>query len=385
VDGGRELASLPKEGVQVVGATQWKIAAIKQEIDLLVIDEASQLLISHASIGFSHLKAEGRVVVAGDHEQLGPVLKGDYPSDDPAEARLVGSILDLVRGASLSPHDPTRAGVPMCQLLENFRMCERLTDVSRVVYGPRYVCATPQVAGRRLSYDVSQVRAPSGQQAAVYDAVGLPQEARGAGVFADPGAFVRECLSPDAPLTLVVLEGLHAARENPREAALVALLALSLREAAGVGRSDESFWRDDLFVIGPHHRQNDLTRGALKSARGWAFNPFVETVDKAQGQEAECVLISYGVSDEELAAAEGSFLYDRNRLNVSITRAKGKVVVFLSRPLLDGSAGLLDDPRVVEGLGYMQRLERLCLDPARGRSERFELDTGSSVLVRSLR
>jgi len=378
----RRFREIPKTGAQVIGATQWKLDALKEPIDLLVIDEASQLLISHACVGLSLLKEGGRLVVAGDHEQLGPVLKGDYPREDPAEARLVSSILDLVRGATLDPRDPHRAGVPMCQLLENFRMCEALTAASRAVYGPRYVCATPEVAARRLSRDVGGVRLPQTALDAVYDAVRLPDEARAAHTFVDPGPFVRECLRPSAALTLVSLEGTHAARENPREAALVALLALALREAAGPGRADEDFWREDLFVIGPHHRQNDLTRGALKAARRWARSPFVETVDKAQGQEAECVLVTYGVSDEELAAAEGSFLYERSRLNVSLTRAKAKAVLFLSRPLLDGSALLLDDPRVASGLGYMQGLERLCAEG--GRAARFDVGGGGAVVVRSL-
>ena len=41
-----------------------------------------------------------------------------------------------------------------------------------------------------------------------------------------------------------------------------------------------------------------------------------------QGQEAEAVVISYGVSDPEYALREAEFIYSLNRLNVSITRAR---------------------------------------------------------------
>jgi len=58
-------------------------------------------------------------------------------------------------------------------------------------------------------------------------------------------------------------------------------------------------------------------------------------VDKMQGQECEAVIVSYGVSDVEYAMNEKEFIYSLNRLNVAITRARSKTIVFLPRPLLE--------------------------------------------------
>jgi hypothetical protein len=116
--------------------------------------------------------------------------------------------------------------------------------------------------------------------------------------------------------------------------------------------------------------------------RSWSTDPFVQTVDKAQGQEARCVMISYGVSDLEFILAEQEFIYDLNRLNVSITRAQAKLVLFLSRPLLDGEMSILNNERALAGLSYMRRVEETCR--ALGRAQRFELGDKHSVELLTL-
>ena len=50
----------------------------------------------------------------------------------------------------------------------------------------------------------------------------------------------------------------------------------------------------------------------------------MDTVDKMPGQQSRVVIVSYGVSDLETALQEGEFIYSRNRLNVSIIRARAQ-------------------------------------------------------------
>lgn len=65
------------------------------EVDCVVIDEAGQLSLGLAALALRALSPEGRVVIAGDSEQLAPILAAQYPE---IEARLFGSILDCVMG-----------------------------------------------------------------------------------------------------------------------------------------------------------------------------------------------------------------------------------------------------------------------------------------------
>src|SRR5207244_7440613 len=94
----------------------------------------------------------------------------------------------------------------------------------------------------------------------------------------------------------------------------------------------------------------------LASTRRWQVPPFVDTVDKMQGQEADAVIVSYGVADPEFALREAEFIYGLNRLNVAITRARTKCVVCLPRPLLDATPQVLDVEAAAAGLAVMSRL-----------------------------
>jgi hypothetical protein len=106
----------------------------------------------------------------------------------------------------------------------------------------------------------------------------------------------------------------------------------------------------------------------------------VDTVDKMQGQEADAVLVSYGVADPEFALKEAEFIYGLNRLNVAVTRARSKCVVCLPRPLLEATPQVLDVEAAAVGLGFMRRLVALVEEA--GEELVFE---GDGALARVLR
>ena len=60
----------------------------------------------------------------------------------------------------------------------------------------------------------------------------------------------------------------------------------------------------------------------------------------------------------EYALAEREFIYSLNRLNVSVTRARTKSILFLSRALLQPPIQALDNDEVAEGIAFMQGLTR---------------------------
>ena len=354
----KELGSWASAREQVVlGATVYACEKDAENLmdlfDLVVIDEASQVRVPESAIPITMLAKGGRLVMAGDHKQLPPIVTGTYPEIPPDDPVLHRSIFEAVLP------DEERAGLPPKQLVENFRMNDVLTSfAAKLLYGPDYKCWSPEVAARRLN-----LRMPR-----------------------DADDLVKACLDPAYPLVMVILQGVRAAKENLLEAKLVAKLTALLRNRLN-GRdgkpypNDADFFREGLFIVSPHRVQIQAIQRELADLRTWKHLPFVDTVEKMQGQEADAVLVSYGVSDPEFAMQEAEFIYSLNRLNVAITRARAKCVVFLPEPLLDATPYVLDQPEAAKGLAYMRRLAAAIETSG----EELSFDLGDSAIARVLR
>ncbi len=101
-------------------------------------------------------------------------------------------------------------------------------------------------------------------------------------------------------------------RENEGEAKLVKIIVEGLLDA-GVRASD-------IAVISPYEDQVSLIRMMLPDVEGLE----IKTVDGFQGREKEVVIVSFVRSNK---FGEIGFLSDLRRLNVSITRAKRKLLL----------------------------------------------------------
>ena len=80
----------------------------------------------------------------------------------------------------------------------------------------------------------------------------------------------------------------------------------------------------------------------------------IDTVERIQGQERELVVVSLVASDpDHLAGEAAAFFYSGNRLNVTITRARTKLIVVAS-PL-----AFTAFPKTSAGLADVERFRRL--------------------------
>ena len=73
----------------------------------------------------------------------------------------------------------------------------------------------------------------------------------------------------------------------------------------------------------------------------------IGTVDKFQGQEAPVVILSMCASDPSEAPRGTSFLFDRHRLNVAISRAQALAIVVRARSLELCRAKSLDEQKAI--------------------------------------
>ncbi|MGB9929838.1 MAG: AAA domain-containing protein [Methanosarcina sp.] len=354
----------------ILGGTVNSFNKIKRKMnpfDILIVDEASQMKPAELALGMSVLEEGGRLVLAGDDLQLPPIIAGDYPETEDGLPGLYDSIFSYLRKRD-EPENPKYT----CQLLENWRMNETLSNFSSTtLYGDGYKPATEDVANQKLKL------LPSNNE------IFLSTHE----TFSESEIeLINWALDPDYSLYVIILENTQATIENEIEAELVAKLAVFLREYLPQEErhekypdneeGDSAFWKNNLFIVSPHRAQIRTIQSHLNKLRKWHHSPFVDTVDKTQGQEAKAVIVSYGVSDTDTAMNEAEFIYSLNRLNVSITRAKSKCIVFLPRPLLEPPLEILQKKKAAEGFNHMLNLVEFCKQNGEEREFEVELSYG---------
>ncbi|MFZ6181626.1 AAA domain-containing protein [Nannocystis pusilla] len=310
----KDISRLLQHECVVVGATNWALhKAITtgkpggQEgptaplFDLVCIDEASQMVVSQGLMSLAGLAPTGRVLVAGDYRQLPPVR-------DIHEREIDGRMLGTSLYTFLS-----KAGVAEHPLDETFRLNKPLAEYpARVFYANNY----------RSVVDAEHQRLRLRE-----------------GWRDDLEPWEQLVLDPATPICVLLHDGPPCGTVNEFEVRIVADLVEKLR-ARILPRDDANeltnaaFWADHLAVISPHRAQNAAIRASLKRT-GLGADSIVETVDRIQGQERDVIVASYTVSDPEFAQIEAEFIFSPERFNVTITRARHKLILIVSRRLID--------------------------------------------------
>jgi len=265
--------------------------------DVAVLDEATQI---PEPLALAALALARRAVLVGDPRQLSCVEPSAQewapePASDPTLA-----------AAGLGPLDRSlfeRLCVvrSSAMLREQHRMHERIMALpNRAFYGGTLEAA-PDVRARLLE-------------------IALPPEA-------NRPAWLEAAARPDEPLVLVDVTGGADGRRNEREAERVAETAATLRRAGLAA--------EQVGVVTPYRAQVALIRRRLASDP--ALAPIlVDTVERFQGDERDAILVSL------VGARPTGHLAHPNRLNVTLTRARRKLVVF------GDVAGLSADPVLAE-------------------------------------
>lgn len=292
VDGSGYTAFIADTAGCVVGGTAWDFANANRippgSLDLLVIDEAGQFCLANT---IAVAPAAASLVLLGDPQQLPQVSQGTHP--DPVDT----SALDwLVDGQRTLPD-------------------ERGYFLDRSYRMHPAVCAAVSALsyeGRLHSHECAAARHLAGYR---------------------PGVQ-----------TLVV--GHHGnSTESLQEADAI---AVEIGRMLGAPWTDEHGTRaltvSDVLVLAPYNAQVALLRRRLTAAGLGGIR--VGTVDKFQGGQAPVVLMSMTASSADVVPRGISFLLNRNRLNVAISRAQYAAVIVRSGSLTEylptTPAGLTD-------------------------------------------
>ncbi len=138
-----------------------------------------------------------------------------------------------------------------------------------------------------------------------------------------------------AGLRFIGVEHNGCRRKSPAEAEAVAGAIARLVQGTVTldGYGPRPFAQTDVLVVTPYNAQRRLIGERLKDIG--LGDVRVGTVDKFQGQEAPVVFYSMATSSGEDMPRDMAFLFEKNRLNVAISRAQCMTVLVCSPKLLE--------------------------------------------------
>ncbi|MBV8601394.1 MAG: TM0106 family RecB-like putative nuclease [Candidatus Eremiobacteraeota bacterium] len=283
----------PSAGTLFAG-TAWAFAANEMDgaLDYLFIDEAGQVALPNA-IGAA--TAARNVVLLGDPLQLPQVAHTTHPGNVGA------SVLEHLLDEDLRPIAPDRGVF----LSDTYRLHPKICAyVSEVMYEGRLHSA-PGRERQRLD---------------------------------------GPALSGNGLRYLPILHS-HNRRSSIEEARAIGeevekLLRGSVTDAEGRTRALRS---NDVMIVAAYNAQVRCIRKELER-RGFGDVP-VGTVDKFQGQEAYAVFYSAATSTQEDAPRGVGFIFDRNRVNVAISRARALAVLVANPELMLASCSTIEQIR----------------------------------------
>lgn len=320
--------------------------------DLLVIDEASQVQSASALTYMCLLRGTAHVVVCGDDRQLGPVYQ--YKVED-SRSGLLDCIFTYYR---------TVHGIQPVSLAKNYRSNEVISGWPSVRFYEREYESHNKT--RRLPMPARPVAQPHT----------WPKSLQWTEALA-------KLLDPEAPLTVVVYDERTSTVSNLFEAQIAASIVHEYAATLAVanrGKFPEDLWEERVGLVTPHRAQIATIRnliGEELAAEGEGVS-FIDTVDRFQGQERDLIVASYTVSDPDFIASEEEFILDPRRFNVTLTRARMKFIMLISRSLL---VHLPNDEKVAQGAAHLQLFPEVYCSSAGELKLPFR-DPGGKVVLR---
>ena len=321
--------------------------------DLLIIDEASQLGVAEATLVVSKAANNAAFVLAGDDKQLPPIQPATPPEN---LDHVVGSVYNYIRHHHQITPRPLQVNYRSCQTLVDFTKCAGYDPDLRAYHEDlRLTLLAPGPPSEQ----------PVDWPSALYWTPSWAQ-----------------LIDPQHPAVCFIYEDDVAGQSNPFEADAVAALIWLLygrldRQltgervgntfAAPTGQShdEKSFWERAVGVVTPHRAQMSKIVSRLQTIFAGhdpsAIWNAVDTVERFQGQQRDVIIASFGLGDAELIRSEDEFLYSLNRFNVMASRARAKLIVLLTRSLVDH---LADDSDVLQQSRLLKNYaESFCQSP----------------------
>ncbi|RUQ85119.1 TM0106 family RecB-like putative nuclease [Legionella septentrionalis] len=280
----------------VIGTTAWGFSRneLEEAFDYLFVDEAGQVSVANL-IAMS--QSTKNIIIMGDQMQLAQPCQGSHPEESGC------SILDY-----LLHHTPTIPENRGIFLGTTYRMHSKINEfISEAIYESKLESASEN--------DKRFIKMPANYQG---------------------------ILNIEAGIITVPVEHDGNLQASDEEVEEIHFLTHELINREYIDNNEKKLitWEDMLFVAPYNHQVNKLQQALGQQAK-------VGSVDKFQGQEAPIVFLSMCASDANESPRGINFLFDKNRINVAISRAKCLAIVVYSPSLLEAEAKNIEQMEMI--------------------------------------
>lgn len=263
------------------------------DFDYVILDEASQVSMP---VALGPLRFGDKFIMVGDHNQLPPLVKNEVARTSGLEDSLFKILCEQ--------HPES-----MAELTFQYRMCGDIVKLSNfLIYQDKLKCGTPEVYNQCLNIpDINAVSKYKIQQ--------------------NNQDWLFDILNPSRKVVFVNYNKYSGIVENVEGDNIIneGECDLVCQTVDGLVKTGVSCNRIGIMT---------LYRAQLRLLKKKLNKPGYEdlevlTADQFQGRDKDCIIISMVRSNDE--AKSGSLLREIRRVNVAMTRAKSKLIMFGSK------------------------------------------------------
>ncbi|MQG91107.1 AAA domain-containing protein [Pseudomonas sp. MN1F] len=305
----RTLRDALANGIAIIGGTTTALLKLATSLDasaafgrraagfqsnLLIVDEASMMVLAHFLALTTLLAEDGQIMLAGDHRQLAPIVAHNWEEEDRYPVTVYQpyvSAYEAVRGIKV------RRRVADDQVvLSSLTFTFRLPEVVRHLINPVYQRDDIRLEGRGREAELAHEVVTGSPWSAIW--------------------------TDSERLHLVVHDDQSSVKANPLEVEII----------EGILQSKNEHPPRSVVVMTPHRAQRSLLTQQL-GMRDEILR--IDTVEKMQGGECPVVIVSATASDTAAITKNAAFILDLNRANVAFSRTQERLIVVCAKSLLD--------------------------------------------------
>lgn len=272
----------PYQSFPIVGATVYGFAkdlAYELPLDYLFVDEAGQVALANLITASGAAK---NIILMGDQMQLEQPIQGSHPGDAGASA-----LEFMLKGHAVIPEDKGLF------LERTYRMHSAICEpLSQIVYEGKLK------ADEANDQQVITINQP-------------------------------KLVTKSSGILSITTQHEGNSQSSLEEVAVVQNIIDELKTGTFTNKDGlkTQITNKDILIVAPYNMQVNLLKEQLKG------DLQIGTIDKFQGQEAPVVIVSMAVSDSVDNPRGMDFVFDINRLNVAVSRAKALAIIVSNKGL----------------------------------------------------